>query len=639
MANNLSRFWQELKRRKVLKVVAMYAGGAYVLIELAGNVSGPLNFPDWIPRTLIILALAGFPLVAILSWIFDITPEGIRKTESLSEEQLEDIPEIHSRRSLKVSDVIILLLAVAVCILLYPKIFNHDRFMDIRDDDRRISVVVMPFQNLTADTTFNIWQSGLQNLLITSLSNSEGLSIRQEQVVNAAMGREGLMNYSSMEPSFPREIALRLNAGTVITGNMYQVGEHYRITANLMNSRNGEMYQSFEVNGSEEDDFFSVVDEMACQIKDFLEIESLEKKVPVELKDAYTSSAEAYKDYLMGRSYHGLLDYNSAIESYTKAVSIDSNFVLPMLYLTYIMGDLGRTEESRVWAGKAYERVNKVPTEIQLHIKQVKAMVDKDPYEQIKFISTYLQMFPYSTQQYYTLGWVYYNTGQWENAIEAFEDGLKVKEQIGKSYKLWIYYYTLLGRAYSETGEYEEAIEAFDAGLDVWPGDPQIINWKAISAISFRDSSTADTCITALKNTARSKGWPDAELASWIASCYDSGGEPSKAEELYSVAIELYPDHPDIRSNYARFLIKNDINVEKGIELIQPLLSGHPDSYEYMFIYGSGLYKKGAYKDAIEILQKAWNLRPTYDHEHFQLLAELEMKGSGRELTSSGEGN
>ena len=79
--DKLSQFWQELKRRKVIKVLAMYAGAAYVLIELANNVVEPLNLPYWTPRLVILLLIVGFPIAAILSWIFDMTPEGIKHGE------------------------------------------------------------------------------------------------------------------------------------------------------------------------------------------------------------------------------------------------------------------------------------------------------------------------------------------------------------------------------------------------------------------------------------------------------------------------------------------------------------------------------------------------------------------------------
>ena len=82
----LSHFWQELKRRKVIKTLAMYAGAAYVLIELANNVVDPLQLPVWTPRLVIMLIVIGFPVVAVLSWIFDITPEGIKKTEKAEED-------------------------------------------------------------------------------------------------------------------------------------------------------------------------------------------------------------------------------------------------------------------------------------------------------------------------------------------------------------------------------------------------------------------------------------------------------------------------------------------------------------------------------------------------------------------------
>jgi len=69
MLKKLSQFWQELKRQNVIKVIAMYAGAAYVLIELVNNVVEPLNLPDWTPRLIIIIALVGFPIMVILSWI------------------------------------------------------------------------------------------------------------------------------------------------------------------------------------------------------------------------------------------------------------------------------------------------------------------------------------------------------------------------------------------------------------------------------------------------------------------------------------------------------------------------------------------------------------------------------------------
>jgi hypothetical protein len=104
--NKLSKFWQELKRRKVIKVIAMYAGATYVLIELANNVVEPLNLPDWTPRLVIIIALVGFPIMVVLSWIFDITPEGMKRTEPVELINQQETVTVPTKRKLKVSDVI-----------------------------------------------------------------------------------------------------------------------------------------------------------------------------------------------------------------------------------------------------------------------------------------------------------------------------------------------------------------------------------------------------------------------------------------------------------------------------------------------------------------------------------------------------
>ncbi len=81
MPNKLSRFWQELRRRHVTKVFIWYAGVAMVLIGLASDVAGPFKLPDGTLRLVIILIIIGFPLAIIFSWIFDITPEGLKKTQ------------------------------------------------------------------------------------------------------------------------------------------------------------------------------------------------------------------------------------------------------------------------------------------------------------------------------------------------------------------------------------------------------------------------------------------------------------------------------------------------------------------------------------------------------------------------------
>ena len=96
--NKLSQFWQELKRRNVVRVITVYAGAAFVIIELINNIVEPLRLPDWTPRLVIVLLAIGFPIVIIFSWLYDIHPEGgIVKTDPVDQVIAEHIPKSSNR--------------------------------------------------------------------------------------------------------------------------------------------------------------------------------------------------------------------------------------------------------------------------------------------------------------------------------------------------------------------------------------------------------------------------------------------------------------------------------------------------------------------------------------------------------------
>lgn len=86
--SGICRFWEEAKRRNVIRVIAWYAGAAFVIIDLISNISDPLNLPHWLPTIIVLLVIVGFPVSAIFFWIFDLTPEGLKKTEPVREYEL-----------------------------------------------------------------------------------------------------------------------------------------------------------------------------------------------------------------------------------------------------------------------------------------------------------------------------------------------------------------------------------------------------------------------------------------------------------------------------------------------------------------------------------------------------------------------
>ena len=102
----------------------------------------------------------------------------------------------------------------------------------LRSSGERISVAVMPFQNMTNDTTWNIWQDGIQDNIITSLSNSEELKVRQTESINNLIQSKGLPNYASITPTVAGSISQKLDANVFICGSIKKAGSTMRINAN-----------------------------------------------------------------------------------------------------------------------------------------------------------------------------------------------------------------------------------------------------------------------------------------------------------------------------------------------------------------------------------------------------------------------
>ena len=616
------RVWQELKRRGVPRVMAMYAATAFIVIEASDIIFPRLGLPDWSVTLMIILLIVGFPVAFVLSWIFDITPRGVVKTGALED---QDIPKESGgplRRKLRTSDVVIALLLIVVIILAYPKIFGENESRLPRDMRGKVSIAVMPFKNMTGDSIYNLWQEGMQNLLITSLSNSQELSVRQYETMNSLVNGKMGVKYASLTPALAGELAQKVDANTVISGTMHKAGPKVRITANIMNAESQEIFQSYEMEGHAEDDLFKLADSLSFVIRDFLELRKFKQIQYFDAAQVYTNSSEAYKYYLHGISYHVQLDYGRAAEYYNKAIQVDSNFVSAMMRLAFCYGDQQQAGLSKHWAYEAFERMDRLPGDMQLMVLTVKAAVDKQPQEQIKYAKQYLEIHPYSAYMVYMVAWVYFNLEQWEEAIKGFEENLAMVKKLDS--KTWSWTYILLGGAYHEAGLHKQEEKTFNEGKELWPDQKGTYDyWQAICAVSRGDSVNAALYLGGVDQMIEQKGWPETFRCIWYAGVYDKAESFKMAEFYYRKALQLRPDDPWVVDDVARFLITSEVNVGEGLELIGPTLEAIPENPSFLYTYALGLSKTGKYEEARKALQQSWDLTPYYDHRQFTLKKKI----------------
>jgi tetratricopeptide (TPR) repeat protein len=623
---NLQRFWLELKRRKVFRVVAVYAGVAFVIIELTNNVAEPLRFPGWVPTLVILILIIGFPVTAILSWIFDLTPEGVKKTEPLEGSGEHQVPIPAGRRKLRPSDIVIAVLIIAVGILVYPKIFSKDTFKGVRDPDGKITIAVMPFENLSGDTLYNIWQGGFQNLLITTLSNSEELSVRKYHAVNDVLNNRKDINMASLTPSFASDLGNKLDTRTLILGNILKAGNKIRINAQIMDVETEEIYKTYLVDGDSENDLFILADSLSGMIKNYIEIKKISDQYnsPEIQGNSLTNSSEAFKNYIRGWDAFKYMELGSAIEWFSKAIEADSSFIQAYIFISYANLMYGNNRQAKYWCKIAYEMRADLPTEEKLMLDQLNAYFFETPHEEIKYIKQLIEFDELNPLYWHQLGFAYYKLFEYEEATGSWEQVFRIHEKWGTDYQN-PYAYFLMGDAYHKINEHNKEEKILALGLRVFPTAIMIMQYQAICAFSKGDTQAAENILIEYKSIRQNiLHCTEAMISSGVGVIYSSSGLFDEAESYYRDAIQKDPENLNWVHDFAWFLIDNDINVAEGIDLLDGILASYPEYWPSLDAKGWGLYKQGKHEEALALLKDSWDLKPAYSHTGYMHIQDVE---------------
>lgn len=619
------RFFQELKRRNVYRVLAMYAGAAFVIIELTNNVVDPLRLPAWLPTVIILLLIIGFPVTAIVSWIFDLTPEGIIKTGPLEESGKNQETTERARRRLKVSDLIIAVLLLVVCILVYPKIFNQDDFKQARDSKGRVPLAVLPFENMTGDTLLNTWQGGLQDLLITGLSNSEELSVRQYQTTHGVIStrRESFASYT---PTLIKNVATQLEINTLINGTYLKAGNEVRISAQLLDAESNEIYKTFQVNGTSESDFFSMADTLTWLIKNYVEIKNLKEKKNSTFINAesYSGSSEAFKYYMYGADALSEMDMAQAIQWLTKALEIDSTYVNAQVFLAHALHMNGTERPAKQLVTKAYKNKDRLAVADKLMLEHLHSYFYETPYEEMVFARQLVDLDEMNPMYWHLMAISHYKVDEFEQAISCWERLFELHDNWGSKWQN-PFAYVFLADTYLKTKDYEKAGQLLELGRSLFPQNGYILTYRAIWSIMQEDSELSEKILEdylSFRNNVTH--CPEALISTDYGYIYAQAGQMDVAEEKYRQAIQQDAENLQYQLNLAKFLIDEEINVDEGLEIVNRILEIVPDHYELLHYKGWALYKKEIFAEAAELLETSWEKKPLYNHLHYLHLKQAQ---------------
>lgn len=241
------------------------------------------------------------------------------------------------------------------------------------------------------------------------------------------------------------------------------------------------------------------------------------------------------------------------------------------------------------------------------------------PHEEINCAKQLLEIDDQAPASHFILGMSYFNLDQDENGIPEYEKALSIYKKLGIT-PSWTGVFSHLGWAYLKTGQYEKAKQLYRTMEKGFPDNADLLEGRALLALIEGDTIKSDRYFEKLKSVREDQLWTEARIMTSLAGIYSEAGKLHKAEEIYRQTLSSEPENPVWLNYLAWFLIDKDRNINEGLALIDNALALSPGNFEYLDTKGWGLYKKGNYQEALDILTKSWNLRreqAVYDHKAY----------------------
>jgi adenylate cyclase len=319
---NAKNFFTELKRRNVYKVAIAYAVVAWLLMQIATQVFPFLEIPNWAIRLVIMLIAIGFPIALIIAWAFELTPEGLKRTEFADE-----LPK-DSGRSRAWIYVVIIAGAISASLFFLGRYTSSKQSAELPAK----SIAVLPFDNQNRDPDTDYLSDGIPESIINSLSQLPNLKV---------MSRNSVFHYKGKEMD-AQAIAKELKVQAVLAGRMTQRGDGLSISVELINAQDNSQIWGQQYNRKLAD-VFAVQEEIAKEISEKLRLK-LTGAERQQLAKRPTENLKAFQYYMQGRSYAQRStreDLLTAISYYDKALEEDRNYALAYAGLAEAYGVLG----------------------------------------------------------------------------------------------------------------------------------------------------------------------------------------------------------------------------------------------------------------------------------------------------------
>jgi TolB-like protein/Tfp pilus assembly protein PilF len=433
----IDNFFSELKRRNVYKIAVAYAIVGWLLVQVATQVFPFFEIPNWAVRLIVLVIVIGFPIALLLAWAFELTPEGLKRTEDV------DVAPQKRRKSHA------WIYVVAVGAVLSIGLFFLGRYSTGNDAASRSafeelrrgkqseavtgssipqkSIAVLPFENLSDDKNAAYFADGIQDEILTKLASIADLKV---------ISRTSTAKYKS-KPEDLKTVSQQLGVATVLEGSVQKAADKVRVNVQLIDAR-ADSHLWAKTYDRDIKDVFAVESEVAQEIADSLQA----KLSPAEantLANAPTKDPAAHDLFLKGEHEERLAEsslkaesYDQAAAWYRQAIARDPNFALAM----------ARLVENRMDRHWYFEQLS------EAELAQVRSMAEHA-----------LALAPDLAEAHVALGDFYYHGyRQYEQALAEFERALQLQPNASTAL-------AYLGYVHRRQGQWERCLNELKKAL------------------------------------------------------------------------------------------------------------------------------------------------------------------------------
>ena len=526
-------FLQELRRRKVFRVAALYIVGAWVVLQVADLAFESWDIASSALRYVWLGAIFGFPIALVFGWRYDVTTRGVVRTPPADSDSQLNL-------SLRRSDYVILALLMAVSVGAIYQITvqisespTPGTEQIVQHDVEPSSIAVLPFANRSANPDDAYFVDGIHDDLLTHISKIGSIK---------TISRTSVMQYRGSSKPIPK-IAAELGVATVLEGGVQRAGDQIRINVQLIDAHTDEhLWAEIYDRQLVATNIFAIQSEIAEAIAEALRT-TLSPREQQQIRSIPTESFAAYEAYLIGKQSMEKRTPESlakAEEYFRHAVELDPQYALAWV-------SLANTYMLQVWYSELPERENfgkakaAIDTALELdsdlgeaYVSLGRWKVNMEDLEGAEHAyKRALELSPYYAPGHKWFGFLLEMQGRWKEYVAEMKTAIQLdpmSANIRANY----------ANALRETGRAEEALEQYEITLEINPEAVWI--YETIAAIQWQILNRLDLAAQTYAKAINLGARRQPQLHIWLALLYLDLGELERVNLMLNRARELMPE-------------------------------------------------------------------------------------------------